>query len=161
MCYLWCLRSSNDDIYKELLYTEEKETQRLSSNGKMEDMDEQIPQKVSKRKKDKGKRKKEKLLEETISSEVRKSSDGECDAEEPEFWIPPLGERWDLDDGGDRWGSDSESELESDEIDGTGNICIYELVFLYALFDIVGIFMFLVNVIWLKIVPNGWHYHIN
>ncbi|CAN8256326.1 unnamed protein product [Cochlearia groenlandica] len=35
------------------------------------------------------------------------------DEEELEFWMPPDGERWDFDDGRDRWGSDSDSEEEN------------------------------------------------
>ncbi|KAG8384886.1 hypothetical protein BUALT_Bualt04G0164900 [Buddleja alternifolia] len=37
------------------------------------------------------------------------------DSENEDFWMPPAGERWDHDDGGDRWGSDSESGPESDD----------------------------------------------
>ncbi|KAM7267549.1 hypothetical protein ACFE04_009715 [Oxalis oulophora] len=51
---------------------------------------------------------KKKLVEEIIS-EVRESSDKEDSSlEDLEFWMPPDGDRWDFDDGGDRWGSDSE-----------------------------------------------------
>lgn len=32
--------------------------------------------------------------------------------EELEFWIPPVGERWDADDGKDRWDDDGDSEQE-------------------------------------------------
>ncbi|KAK6155235.1 hypothetical protein DH2020_009483 [Rehmannia glutinosa] len=41
-----------------------------------------------------------------------KNSDSES---ENDFWMPPAGERWDHDDGGDRWGSGSESGPESDD----------------------------------------------
>ncbi|KAL9316287.1 hypothetical protein ACSQ67_017288 [Phaseolus vulgaris] len=55
----------------------------------------------------------ENLLE---SKEVRKSSDEEY------FWSPPVGDRWDHDDGGDRWGSESESESESVQEIEDGNV---------------------------------------
>nr|GMD25337.1 surfeit locus protein 2 [Ipomoea batatas] len=40
------------------------------------------------------------------------------DPEEAEFWMPPVGEHWDFDDGGNRWGSGSESEPENDDANG-------------------------------------------
>nr|GMD19041.1 surfeit locus protein 2 [Ipomoea batatas] len=40
------------------------------------------------------------------------------DPEEAEFWMPPVGERWDFDDGPNRWGSGSESEPENDDANG-------------------------------------------
>ncbi|PPS17965.1 hypothetical protein GOBAR_AA02594 [Gossypium barbadense] len=52
---------------------------------------------------------------EEIISEVRDSAENESESEEPEFWIPPVGDRWDFDDGGDRWGSSSESDESDDE----------------------------------------------
>ncbi|XVF60187.1 hypothetical protein PTKIN_Ptkin08bG0024400 [Pterospermum kingtungense] len=78
-----------------------------------ETMEEECEQKLKKEKKKKNKKKKEKAVEEIIS-EVRDPAENESDSEEPEFWMPPVGERWDFDDGGDRWGSGSELE-ESDE----------------------------------------------
>ncbi|XP_042502345.1 uncharacterized protein LOC122079720 [Macadamia integrifolia] len=59
-------------------------------------------------------------------SEPRRPSDNESDSEEDDFWIPPVGSRWDNDDGGDRWGSGTDSEQESEEgikvdgVDGSG-----------------------------------------
>lgn len=80
------------------------------------------------KKKKKTKKKKDKRVEELIS-EVRKSSNEESETEEEDFWMPPAGERWDNDDGGDRWcsdsGSDSESEPEAEEgdvIDGDADV---------------------------------------
>jgi len=63
----------------------------------------------------KKKKNKDTTIEE-ISSEVRKSSDEEY------FWSPPVGDRWDHDDGGDRWGSESESESESVQEIEDGNV---------------------------------------
>ncbi|KAG4951328.1 hypothetical protein JHK85_045195 [Glycine max] len=61
---------------------------------------------------------KDKGIEEVIS-EVRKSSNENSDTEDEDFWMPPAGDRWDNDDGGDRWGSESEQGTEEgDVIDG-------------------------------------------
>lgn len=111
---------------RKFLYIEEKETRELASNGMM---DEQTSKKVSKLKKGNFKTKKEKAIEEIIS-EVRKSSDGQSDSEE-DFWIPPVGDRRDLDDRGDRWCSFSESEQDNDKVYGieTGETFIYEFAF--------------------------------
>ncbi|KAF3444549.1 hypothetical protein FNV43_RR14241 [Rhamnella rubrinervis] len=104
---------------------EEKEAQKqLTPNGMVEEMDEQTPQKVSKSstsgdKSQKKKKKKEGKPVEEVISEVRKSSNEESDSEDADFWEPPVGERWDFDDGGYRWGSASESEQDSDEQNGT------------------------------------------
>ncbi|EEF40982.1 conserved hypothetical protein [Ricinus communis] len=70
-----------------------------------------------KKKKTKKKEKEEKPIEEIIS-EVRDSSDKDSDTEELDFWMPPVGERWDFDDGGDRWGSDGELEQETEKENG-------------------------------------------
>ncbi|XP_022982676.1 surfeit locus protein 2 isoform X2 [Cucurbita maxima] len=58
--------------------------------------------------------KKNKKELEKIISEARESNGG-SDAEDV-FWMPPAGQRWDNDNGGDRWGSESDSEHESDKI---------------------------------------------
>uniref|UniRef100_A0A2N9FT84 Surfeit locus protein 2 n=1 Tax=Fagus sylvatica TaxID=28930 RepID=A0A2N9FT84_FAGSY len=123
---------------------EEKETGKSTSNGTVEEQAEQKPQKASKQstdglKKKKKKNKKKKLEEEeeeiedkekdveAIISEVRNlldddidaEEDDDIDAEEDDFWMPPVGDRWDFDDGGDRWDSGSESGQESDEVNET------------------------------------------
>lgn len=72
-----------------------------------------------KKKEKKRKKKKEKEVEQIVL-EMRDSSEKESDAEEVDFWMPPVGERWDFDDGGDRWGTDSESGEENGEEDGIG-----------------------------------------
>jgi len=76
--------------------------------------------------KDRMKKKKNKdTTIEEIRSEVTKSpvenSDTEVednDTEDEDFWMPPVGDRWDHDDGGDRWGSESESESVQEIEDG-------------------------------------------
>ncbi|KAK1294379.1 hypothetical protein QJS10_CPA16g00384 [Acorus calamus] len=40
--------------------------------------------------------------------------------DEPDFWIPPVGSRWDFDDGQDRWASCSSSGEETDDDMGRG-----------------------------------------
>lgn len=114
---------------------EEMEAQKLTAN-EMEELDDQKPEKLSnpgkdgarKEKKEKKKTKKKKMAkkendgDDEIISEIQKSPSEENDSEEADFWIPPPGARWDFDDGGDRWGSESESENndenKSDEVDG-------------------------------------------
>lgn len=107
------------------------------SNRKVVDKGDQMQQKdgekhkkKDKKKKDEKKKKKkqEKEVDENIS-EARKSEvdeiDKNSDTEEAEFWMPPVGDRWDSDDGGDRWGSGSDLECDTDEVNGTGMFCPY------------------------------------
>ncbi|XP_020879042.1 surfeit locus protein 2 isoform X4 [Arabidopsis lyrata subsp. lyrata] len=81
---------------------------------------EEEKKKMKKRKnKKKEKKKNKKSVEkekngEDVADEVEHEND-EAVEEELEFWMPPDGERWDFDDGGDRWGSDSDSEEEMNE----------------------------------------------
>ncbi|XP_057997020.1 uncharacterized protein LOC110649597 isoform X2 [Hevea brasiliensis] len=67
------------------------------------------------KKKKKKKKENERKQVEEIISEVRNSSDKDSDSEEDDFWMPPVGDRWDFDNGGDRWGSGGESGQESEE----------------------------------------------
>lgn len=93
------------------------------ANGTMEKQDDQKAKKKSKAKDD-GLKKKKKSRDKTVSeviSEARDVSEEDSDSEEEDdFWMPPVGERWDNDDGGDRWGSDPESGPENDGADGKG-----------------------------------------
>ncbi|KAF8096752.1 hypothetical protein N665_0302s0026 [Sinapis alba] len=78
--------------------------------------------KKNKKKKKKKKNKKEKMKNkesdekedngENVTDEVEH---GDVEEKELEFWMPPDGERWDFDDGGDRWGSDSEDEKNGED----------------------------------------------
>ena len=52
---------------------------------------------------------------------TRKSNANNSDSEEPDFWIPPIGSRWDFDDGRDRWESCTSSSLETGDGTGLGN----------------------------------------
>ncbi|KAB1211709.1 hypothetical protein CJ030_MR6G022441 [Morella rubra] len=108
---------------------EEREAKKLASDGTVEEQVEQKPQKASKPSKGGLKKKKKKDTDKVkdkgvdeIISEVRNLSDQDSDSEEADFWMPPVGERWDLDDGGDRWGSGSESGQESEEVNGTDGL---------------------------------------
>uniref|UniRef100_A0A1J3EK26 Surfeit locus protein 2 n=1 Tax=Noccaea caerulescens TaxID=107243 RepID=A0A1J3EK26_NOCCA len=80
--------------------------------------------KKNKKKKKKKKNKKSDEKEENgedVTDEVEHENDE--DAEELDFWMPPDGERWDFDDGRDRWGSDSDPEEEKNgEKDPIGEI---------------------------------------
>ncbi|OVA20825.1 Surfeit locus 2 [Macleaya cordata] len=104
---------------------EQKETEKLMSNGMILEEDEEEPRKESKQKangvkKDRKKGVKKDIWSERIPVEDKGAVEDKSDSEEPEFWIPPVGSRWDFDDGKDRWGSSTESGEESndgDEID--------------------------------------------
>ncbi|XP_057983089.1 uncharacterized protein LOC131167987 [Malania oleifera] len=104
---------------------EQKEAEKLTPNGVKQS--ERKPQKVSKLVADDTKKNKKKNKEKDDSvdkliSKPRKCSDVDSDSEEADFWMPPVGSRWDFDDGGDRWGSGSDSEDETDEVDGTDDV---------------------------------------
>ncbi|XP_065876868.1 uncharacterized protein [Euphorbia lathyris] len=86
----------------------EKFDEKVQKEAKLSVNHQEKKKEKEKKKKKKKKQKDEKAVEEIIS-EVRNCSDKESDSEEDEFWMPPVGERWDFDDGGDRWGSDEES----------------------------------------------------
>ncbi|KAG2335192.1 hypothetical protein Bca52824_006372 [Brassica carinata] len=77
--------------------------------------------KKKKNKKNKKKNKKEENGEDVVTDELEHENDGDAEEKELDFWMPPDGERWDFDDGGDRWGSDSEEDdeknVEEDPID--------------------------------------------
>ncbi|XP_028772375.1 surfeit locus protein 2-like isoform X2 [Neltuma alba] len=101
---------------------EQKEAEKLSCDGMEEEESKPRPLSADGGKTDKKKKKKKEDKDiEDIKPEVRKSSNEDSDSEEAEFWMPPVGDRWDFDDGRDRWGSGTESEQESEEaneIDG-------------------------------------------
>ncbi|KAL3624284.1 hypothetical protein CASFOL_033100 [Castilleja foliolosa] len=89
----------------------------------MKEAGKEIPNGKQEEKKEKKKKKKKTIEEEHVDeivNEVRDSTgnNGDCEEEEEEeeddFWMPSDGERWDHDDGGDRWGSDSEPEIDDD-----------------------------------------------
>ncbi|XP_038903229.1 surfeit locus protein 2-like isoform X2 [Benincasa hispida] len=90
---------------------EQKELEKVSMAKSGEQQGKKKAAKAFKPSKENSKKKK-KEQEETIS-EAQKCN-GESDPEDA-FWMPPIGQRWDNDDGGDRWGSGSDSEHEDDE----------------------------------------------
>ncbi|KAL3526107.1 hypothetical protein ACH5RR_014479 [Cinchona calisaya] len=101
---------------------EKMEAGQSMPNGNMGKQDgEKASEKKTKAKAD-GLKKKNKGRDKTVAeviSEPRDVSDEDTDAEEgDDFWMPPVGERWDNDDGGDRWGSNAESGPENDDVDG-------------------------------------------
>lgn len=97
------------------------EAEKEIPNGTTKKQDEEKEKKIKKKTAHCGLNKKEKIVEEEehvdeITNEVRDSTGKSSDSEnEAEFWMPPVGERWDQDDGGDRWGTDSESGPETDD----------------------------------------------
>ncbi|KAA8548162.1 hypothetical protein F0562_004577 [Nyssa sinensis] len=103
---------------------EQKEAEKLNPNGMVGEKSEQTSQKMSKTKANGLKKEREKNKQEEnvikVISEVSRASDEHSDFEEADFWMPPVGHRWDFDDGGDRWGSSSESEPEPETEDANG-----------------------------------------
>lgn len=106
------------------------------SNGKIVAEANTTPPEAREKRKKKDKKKKvekknknkklEKEVDENISEAGKSEDDGvdrNSETEEAEFWMPPVGERWDFDDGGDRWGSGSDLECDTDEVTGTGMLC--------------------------------------
>lgn len=69
----------------------------------------------------------EKIKPEGNASPDRNQAEESSDPEEPDFWIPPVGERWDFDDGKDRWEADTTSEnIEEDGLDEGNEQCEIE-----------------------------------
>ncbi|CAM8992277.1 unnamed protein product [Rhodiola kirilowii] len=89
-------------------------------NGESDD------KKKRKKKKDKKKKKKKKKLLQMEGNEGTlegvEAAEKDKETEDIDFWVPPPGGRWDNDEGGDRWGSDSESEEETVEDDGVEDV---------------------------------------
>lgn len=97
---------------------EQKEAEKITSNGTLAEQTNQMPGEVSKLRDNRVKKKKKKQEKEVVSqivSKARKSSDEDSDSEVAEFWEPPIGDRWDFDDGRDRWGSSSDTGQDTDE----------------------------------------------
>lgn len=121
--HIW--KHINGKKFLNMLEKKEAEAEKEEPNRMIEEPSEQKPEKVSKSKgdssrKDKKKKKKKQEEEEMevvseVISEVRNSADKDSDSEEDDFWMPPAGERWDFDDGGDRWGSGTDSDPETDD----------------------------------------------
>lgn len=109
---------------------------------KKEKKEEKKEKKKEKKQKKKEKKKKKKKNNEQMQddeenadgSELRNPSDEGNNSEEVDFWIPPSGERWDFDDGAERWGSDSDSGPETEDASGTGTFLTTELLIEYVIF---------------------------
>ncbi|XP_056861357.1 uncharacterized protein LOC108844927 isoform X1 [Raphanus sativus] len=98
--------------------------------------------KKNKKKKKKNKKKNKKLVEkeedgeDVVMDELEHENAEDVEERELDFWMPPDGERWDFDDGGDRWGSDSEEDDEKNveedpivgEIDEDGKSSLDECI---------------------------------
>ncbi|KAF8378210.1 hypothetical protein HHK36_029548 [Tetracentron sinense] len=93
---------------------EQKEAEKLTTNGTVLNEADKMQPKILNPRAD-GAKKEQKNGVGKIDSRAKKSRDNSNASEELDFWIPPVGSRWDFDDGEDRWGSDSDSELETDE----------------------------------------------
>lgn len=130
--------------------TEEKEREKESGSvpengGETPAKENGVKEEKKKNKKKKKKNKKSDEKEENgedVTDEVEHENDE--DAEELDFWMPPDGERWDFDDGRDRWGSDSDPEEEKNgEKDPIGLFtCVSSHALLTATFNLMLEFSF-------------------
>lgn len=66
-------------------------------------------------------KKNQNLEAEENGSLAREPETESIDAEEPSFWVPPVGDRWDFDDGRDRWESHYASDQETEANDSTAS----------------------------------------
>ncbi|KAF9605332.1 hypothetical protein IFM89_016097 [Coptis chinensis] len=98
---------------------EQKEMEMLAPKKmEVEKEEEKVDKGLKKGKKNKDKRNKDECDEvdkEAMREKQPSDDDDVSELEEPDFWSPPVGSRWDFDDGQDRWDSDAESGLESDD----------------------------------------------
>ncbi|PWA82957.1 hypothetical protein CTI12_AA132470 [Artemisia annua] len=128
--HIW--KHMNGKRFLHMLEKEEAGVGKETSNDMVEENGEQKPEEASsskedeskkkkKKKKDKKKKNKKKKEEEkdvsTIVTEIRDPDEKDSDMEEDDFWMPPAGDRWDFDDGKDRWASGSESDEDPENDD--------------------------------------------
>lgn len=112
-------KEASDDMVVVEGVQKPKKASKSKGVGLAEEEGKQKPEKAPKSKGDglkktkKNKKKEEKDVSKIIS-EVRNPEENDSDTEEDEFWMPPVGDRWDFDDGKDRWGSDLESDVDSE-----------------------------------------------
>lgn len=95
---------------------EQKEVEQQTPNQLNEKKDTKT-ESVKKKKKKKMKKIQEKDKVERESSEPEEKGKGSAPEDDIDFWIPPVGDRWDNDDGGDRWGSDTEDDDSADGLE--------------------------------------------
>ncbi|KAL0921336.1 hypothetical protein M5K25_008399 [Dendrobium thyrsiflorum] len=99
---------------------EEKEVEKLASPTKVENNNRR-EKKISKLKAS-SIHKNQNLEADENGYLARESETESADAEEPSFWVPPVGERWDFDDGRDRWESHNTSDQETEATGNTASV---------------------------------------
>ncbi|XP_073038780.1 uncharacterized protein [Primulina eburnea] len=132
------INKSEEHIWKHisgkrfLSMLEKEEVEKEMQHGTKGKLDEEKQEKKKKKNED-GKLKKKKKTKESEEiadekiSEIRDSIGKESDSvEDVDFWIPPVGNRCDNDDGGDRWGSGLESEDGAGDEDAVSEKANYE-----------------------------------
>ncbi|GJT97981.1 hypothetical protein Tco_1093499 [Tanacetum coccineum] len=131
--HIW--KHINGKRFLHMLEKEEAGAGKETSNDMVEENGEQELEVVSsskeesskkKKKKEKKKKKNKKKEEEekgvsTIVSEIRDPEEKDSDIVEDDFWMPPAGDRWDFDDGKDRWASDSDEDEDEDLVNDDAN----------------------------------------
>lgn len=117
----WLVLLSVDKVCIVIVEQKESEKELMAKSG--EQQSKKKAAKALKPSSENSKNKKKKEQEETISE--AQECNGESNAEDA-FWMPPVGQRWDNDNGGDRWASGSDSEHESDKIIAMGMLSILQ-----------------------------------
>ncbi|KAJ3675301.1 hypothetical protein LUZ60_004343 [Juncus effusus] len=105
-----CKQEKTEEKEEKKAKKEKKKNKKKEAEAEMEVEEEEVEAKEEKKKPNK-KEKKEKKKK--VNKKGIEASGG--DEEEPEFWMPPVGERWDFDDGKDENG-DGEEDPESGEL---------------------------------------------
>ena len=98
--------------------TEQKETEKMASPEKVEKKSKKL-EKLPKSSVD-ATEDVTKIIEDENACLEENHEDKNSDPEGPDFWIPPVGDRWDFDDGKDRWEACTSSDHEMNEEDGVG-----------------------------------------
>ncbi|CAH8315871.1 unnamed protein product [Eruca vesicaria subsp. sativa] len=121
---------------KESGFVQEEGGEAVAKEDGVKEAKKKNKKKKKKKKKNKKEKKENKELDEkeeegedVIMDEVEHENDEEVEEKELDFWMPPDGERWDFDDGGDRWGSDSDEEDDPiGEIDEDGKTSLDDCI---------------------------------
>uniref|UniRef100_A0A0D9W6A1 non-specific serine/threonine protein kinase n=1 Tax=Leersia perrieri TaxID=77586 RepID=A0A0D9W6A1_9ORYZ len=94
---------------------EEKMASGEMAEGENEQSNEVAKKTKSSKKKDK---KKAAVVNPSLPREPKPEIDDSDNSDDPDFWVPPVGSRWDDDDGKDRWGSLPVKDDAADDEDG-------------------------------------------
>jgi hypothetical protein len=89
------------------------------ASGKMDEKEAVKSNEASKKNKQKKDKKKATVVSPTVPRDPEPEMD---DSDDPDFWVPPVGSRWDDDDGKDRWET-SPGKKDAAENDDASGMC--------------------------------------